>query len=79
MVTEADWANWQKDDFTKYLDTVVAALGTNRIMYGSDWPVCNLAAKYEEQFGIVNDYFSSFSVTEQNLFFGGNATQFYHL
>jgi L-fuconolactonase len=79
MVTEADWQNWKKEDFTKYLDTIVEAFGTNRIMYGSDWPVCTLAAKYEQQYNIVKDYFSKFSPSEQDLFFGGNATKFYSL
>ena len=79
MVTEADWQNWKKEDFTKYLDVVVEAFGTKRIMYGSDWPVCTLAAKYQEQYNIVKDYFSSFSATEQNAFFGENAIQFYNL
>jgi L-fuconolactonase len=79
MVTEADWKNWKKEDFTKYLDTVVEAFGINRIMYGSDWPVCLLSASYTEQFRIVKGYFSSFSQTEQELIFGENATNFYHL
>jgi L-fuconolactonase len=79
MTTEADWKNWKKEDFTKYLDIVVNAFGTNRIMYGSDWPVCQLAASYEAQFDIVKDYFSNFSETEQELFFGGNAVKFYNL
>lgn len=79
MVTEADWLNWQKEDFTKYLDTVVNAFGTKRILYGSDWPVCTLAATYENQYTIVKEYFSRFSQTEQDLFFGGNATHFYNL
>ena len=79
LVTEADWTDWKKEDFKTYLDIVVEAFGTNRIMYGSDWPVCQLAATYEAQFGIVQDYFSSFSKTEQNKFFGGNAVEFYNL
>jgi L-fuconolactonase len=79
MTTEADWANWKKEDFTKYLDIVVESFGINRIMYGSDWPVCQLAATYEAQYGIVKEYFSSFSQTEQDQFFGGNAMKFYKL
>jgi L-fuconolactonase len=79
MVTEADWKNWKKADFTLYMDTVVELFGTDRIMYGSDWPVCTLAATYPEQFRIVKDYFSTFSKTEQAQFFGGNAVQFYNL
>ena len=79
MVTEADWTSWKKTDFTQYLDAVVEAFGTRRIMYGSDWPVCNLAANYQQQYAIVADYFSSFSRAEQDQFFGQNATQFYNL
>jgi L-fuconolactonase len=79
MVTEADWQNWKKEDFTKYLDVVVEAFDTKRIMYGSDWPVCTLAANYEQQFNIVKDYFLSFSEAEQEQFFGGNASKFYQL
>jgi L-fuconolactonase len=58
---------------------VVEAFGTQRIMYGSDWPVCVLAANYEQQFGIVKAYSSNFSTTEQDLFFGKNTIYFYHL
>ena len=43
MVTEADWKQWEKNDLTPYMDTVVEAFGTDRIMYGSDWPVCLVA------------------------------------
>jgi L-fuconolactonase len=79
MVTEADWKNWKPTDFAPYLDTVVEVFGIDRLMYGSDWPVCTLAASYETQFGIVKDYFSKFSKTEQAQFFGGNAVKFYNL
>lgn len=79
MVTEANWKQWVLKDFTPYIDTVVECFGTKRIMYGSDWPVCLVAASYDDTLGIVKKYFSSFSVNEQQLFFGGNATQFYNL
>ncbi|MGN6294354.1 MAG: amidohydrolase family protein [Chitinophagaceae bacterium] len=79
MVTEADWKQWKKEDFTPYIDTVVEAFGTGRIMYGSDWPVCNVAASYSKMLEIVSQYFSRFSATEQEAFFGGNASSFYHL
>jgi len=79
LVTQADWLNWKKKDFKTYLDIVVKSYGIDRIMYGSDWPVCQLAATYEAQFEIVTDYFSSFTKTEQNKFFGENAIQFYQL
>ena len=79
MVTEADWQVWKPEDFKPYLDTVVEAFGINRIMYGSDWPVCLVAGSYEKMLGIVQDYFSSYSDDEQQLFFGLNATRFYNL
>ena len=79
MVTEADWHQWKKEDFKPYLDTVVTAFGTGRIVYGSDWPVCLVAASYQQQLEIVEDYFSSFSAKEKAAVFGGNAVQFYQL
>ncbi len=79
MVTEADWRQWKQKDFKPYLDTVVECFGTKRIMYGSDWPVCLVASTYDDMLGIVKNYFSTFSVNEQQLFFGGNAVRFYNL
>ena len=79
MVTEADYQHWKQADFIPYLDVVVNAFGTKRIMYGSDWPVCLVAASYEKMLGIVKDYFASFTLTEQQDFFGNNATAFYQL
>jgi L-fuconolactonase len=79
MVTEADWKAWKKEDFEPYLDVVINAFGTDRIMFGSDWPVCMVAASYEEMLGILKNYFSTFSIEEQEQFFGLNATAFYNL
>lgn len=79
MVTEANWKNWKHEDFRPYLDVVVNAFGIKRLMYGSDWPVCLVAASYDEMFGIVRNYFSSFSQEEKTMFFGGNAIRFYNL
>jgi L-fuconolactonase len=79
MVTEADWKNWNKEDFTPYMDVVLEAFGIDRIMFGSDWPVCLVAASYEEVIGIISDYFSSFSSSEKEKIFGGNASRFYKL
>ncbi|MES2776060.1 MAG: amidohydrolase family protein [Bacteroidota bacterium] len=78
-ITEADYHLWKPEDFTPYLDTVVAAFGTSRIMFGSDWPVCLVAADYGKMLGIVQQYFSSFSPAEQEALFGENATRFYSL
>jgi L-fuconolactonase len=79
MVTEADWKQWKNEDLTPYIDTVTEAFGTDRIMFGSDWPVCLVAGTYEKITGIVKDHFSSYSKNEQELFFGGNAIKFYNL
>lgn len=79
MVTEADWTKWKPQDFTPYLDTVVEAFGAKRIMYGSDWPVCLVAASYKKMKGIVDTYFASFTESEKAAFYGGNATRFYNL
>lgn len=79
MVTEADWKNWKHQDFNPYLDVVVNAFGIDRIMYGSDWPVCLCAASYTDVLNISKQYFSSFALDEQELFFGKNAVSFYHL
>lgn len=79
MVTEADWKHWKKEDFTPYIATVVEAFGTRRIMFGSDWPVCLVAASYQRTLEIVTAYFSSFSDHEKEDFFGLNAIRFYNL
>lgn len=79
MVTEANWDKWEQDDFTPYLDTVTDVFGMERIMFGSDWPVCLVAASYTEVAEIVRNYFASFSSAEQDKFFGANAIQFYNL
>jgi L-fuconolactonase len=79
MVTEADWKNWNEQSFKPYMDIIVEVFGVERIMYGSDWPVCLLAADYAANIGIVQQYFSTFSAAEQALFFGGNAAKFYQL
>jgi len=79
MVTEAGWKQWKNEDFTPYINAVVEAFGTHRIMFGSDWPVCLVAGSYEKVAGIVKDHFAAFSKTEKELFFGGNAIKFYNL
>jgi L-fuconolactonase len=79
MVNEADWKYWEETDFRPYLDAVVEAFGTKRLIFGSDWPVCLLAAAYDEVKRIASNYFNSFSISEQSDFFGLNAQGFYQL
>jgi len=79
MVTEADWQNWKPADFNPYLNVIADNFGTNRVMFGSDWPVCKVAADYGQALSIVEEYFSAFTQTEQNNIFGENAARFYNL
>ena len=79
MVTEAVWKEWTQDDFKPYLDFVIQYFGTNRVMYGSDWPVCLVAAAYQNQLGIIEDYLKSFPGSEIHKIMGENAIQFYNL
>ncbi|MEO7531835.1 MAG: amidohydrolase family protein [Sediminibacterium sp.] len=79
MVTEADWKGWKKEDLFPYLDVVSNAFGVNRLLYGSDWPVCLVASSYQQMLAPVRDYFSKFSAAEQEMVFGKNAINFYHL
>lgn len=77
MVTEADWKNWQAGDFTPYLDIVLECFGPRRLMVGSDWPVCTLAASYAEVMQIAADYIGSLSPDEQAAIWGENARRIY--
>jgi L-fuconolactonase len=79
MVTENEWRDWKISDFKVYLDSVVKAFGTERLMYGSDFPVCTLAATYGEQLNIVKEYFSAFTSLEKKKIMGDNAIKFYNL
>lgn len=79
MVTEADWNHWKKDDFEPYLDTCLELFGSNRLMIGSDWPVCLLAAEYDEVIAIIEDYLDSLSQTEYRDIMGQTAVEFYQL
>ena len=79
MVTEADWSNWTPDQIHQYLDVVFAAFGADRIMIGSDWPVCLVAGKYSEVMNVVIDYISGLSAEDQAKVLGGNAVKAYKL
>lgn len=79
MVTEADWKTWKAENIKPYLDVVFEAFGTDRVMIGSDWPVCLVAGKYAEVMNVVIDYISTFSETEKANILGGNAVKAYRL
>lgn len=79
LVTEADWRGWKREEFTPYLEVALQAFGPQRLMYGSDWPVCLLAAEYADVFGIVDDFIGQLTEDERAAILGGNATRFYRL
>lgn len=79
IVTEADWRNWLPQHFMPYLDVVLDSFGTKKLMYGSDWPVCLVAASYQQQINIVKQYISKLSASEQSDIMGDNAFHFYNL
>lgn len=79
LVTEADHRNWNYESLVPYLDAVVRAFGTERIMLGSDWPVCRLAAEYNEVMEIPRRYFGGLGPHERNLVFYENAIRCYGL
>ena len=79
MVTEADWQNWNTRDFKPYIDHVINSFGTDRIMFGSDWPVSVVAANYEEVVEVVEKNTAHLSQHEKKLLWGINAEKFYDL
>jgi L-fuconolactonase len=79
MVTEAKWSAWAEADFTPYLDAALEAFGADRLMIGSDWPVCLLSGDYAATMGIVIEYLRKLSETEQAAILGGTCARFYRL
>lgn len=79
MVTEADWERWTVDDLRPYADTVIDAFGPDRVMFGSDWPVCLLAAPYDRVLETARELTDRLSGTEQAAIFSGTATRVYSL
>jgi len=79
MVTEADWKAWRPDDLQPYVDHVLAAFGPGRLLYGSDWPVCLLAASYAEVFATASRTLQGLGPDERAAVFGLNAVRTYRL
>jgi L-fuconolactonase len=77
MVTEAEWQHWQPSDYSGYLDLVMAAFGTERLMIGSDWPVCTLSSPYGATMGIVAQYIEQFPPVVRQQILGGNCARAY--
>ena len=79
IITEADWNHWQAKDFEKYLSVVLEAFGSDRLMFGSDWPVCLLAGSYQHVLKIIDLFIEELSLDKQNKIMGENAINFYKL
>jgi L-fuconolactonase len=77
LVTEANWRRWTADDFRPYLDTVFEAFGVDRLLFGSDWPVCLLAAGYRQVTELVANYMRGMPQSDVEKVFGLNAAHFY--
>ena len=79
LVTEADWRKWTPEHIRPYLDLAFDYFGPGRMMIGSDWPVCTLAADYARAMAVVTDYVSHLSREERDGVLGGNAQRFWNL
>lgn len=79
LVTEADWSHWQVSDLRPYIRAAVDFFGPERCMFGSDWPVCELAASYDQVVGALRECVADLSDSERGAIFGGTAARFYGL
>ena len=79
MTTEADYNNWTPEQIEPYMQLVLDAFGAQRILFGSDWPVCLVAGNYTKTKELVTNFIAKLSSEEQAAIMGGNAMQFYNL
>ena len=79
MVTEADLKHWTEEQLQPYMEIVLKAFGTNRLLFGSDWPVCLVACEYRRWITIVRDFLSALSMDEQDNIFTNNPLRAYNL
>lgn len=79
MITEADYNHWKPEQIHPYMDLVLEAFGVNRLLFGSDWPVCLVAGNYSKVKGLVGHFISKLSAHEQQNIMGANAIKFYNL
>jgi L-fucono-1,5-lactonase len=79
LVTEADWRSWTPAALRPYLDVAFDCFGWDRLMIGSDWPVCTLAADYARTMAVVTDYIADRPAHERDAVLGGNALRFWKL
>jgi len=79
LVTEADWTRWTADQIRPYLDVAFECFGADRLMIGSDWPVCTVAAGYAHTLDVVREYLSTLPSADRVAVLGGNAQRFWKL
>lgn len=79
LVTEADWKRWQRADLRPYTEAALESFGPSRLMFGSDWPVCTLAASFDDVRRAALDLTAALSPAERDALFHGTATRIYRL
>lgn len=79
MITEADYKTWTPEQVEPYMELVLNAFGTDRIMFGSDWPVCLVAGNYKKVKELIINFIATLSPLEQAAIMGKNAVEFYNL
>ena len=79
MITEADFKTWTPAQIAPYMSLVLKAFGANKLMFGSDWPVCLVAGNYKSVKKIVSNFIENLSSREQSAIMGGNAIEFYNI
>lgn len=79
MITEADWTSWKPADLEPYVQIALDAFGPDRLMFGSDWPVCLLAGSYRQVYDALREALGPISAAERANIFGNTAKRFYHL
>jgi L-fuconolactonase len=79
LVTEADWESWTPDDLSPYVESALSWFGDERLLFGSDWPVCTLAATYGEAFATYRAIVEDLAANSVERIFGSNAVRIYGL
>ena len=79
LVTEAVWENWTADEIRPYLDVAFDSFGAHRLLFGSDWPVCTLAADYGRTIALVEEYLNGRSDADRRAVMGENAIRLWNL
>ena len=77
LVTEADWTDWEEFQLLPYLETILKAFTPQRLMFGSDWPVCLLASSYLKWYQIISNFIKPLSPDEQDRIMGSTAVEAY--